>query len=85
MVFLKMFRNRIMVLKKGGDLGWIIIFDNWKVWFNYEIEDMFEVGIELKGMEVKFLCMGKVNIGEFYVVEYNGEIWIYNVYIFEYL
>eukprot|EP00903_Cladosiphon_okamuranus_P001356 g1354.t1 len=53
--------------------------------FNFEIEDTLEAGIELKGTEVKSLRNGKANIAESYAAEYGGEIWIYNVYIPEYL
>ena len=62
-----------------------IVSDNRKARFNFEIEDVLEVGIELKGTEVKSLRTGKANIGESYAAEYQGEIWIYNVYIPEYL
>ncbi|MCL4165808.1 UNVERIFIED_CONTAM: hypothetical protein GTU68_011110 [Idotea baltica] len=74
-----------MAPKKGGDPGRKIISDNRKARFNYEIEDTLEAGIELKGTEVKSLRTGKANIAESYAAERNGEIWIYNVYIPEYL
>ncbi|MEP3049497.1 MAG: SsrA-binding protein SmpB [Roseibium sp.] len=74
-----------MAPRKGGDPGRTIISDNRKARFNYEIEDTIEVGIELKGTEVKSLRTGKANIGESYAAEHKGEIWIYNVYIPEYL
>jgi SsrA-binding protein len=74
-----------MAPKKGGDPGRTIISDNRKARFNYEIEDTLEAGIELKGTEVKSLRTGKANIAESYAAEHSGEIWIYNVYIPEYL
>lgn len=74
-----------MAPKKGGVPGRTIISDNRKARFNYEIEDTLEAGIELKGTEVKSLRNGKANIAESYAAEYGGEIWIYNVYIPEYL
>lgn len=74
-----------MAPKRGDDPGRKIISDNRKARFNYEIEDTVEVGIELKGTEVKSLRTGKANIGESYAAEHGGEIWIYNVYIPEYL
>ncbi|MEP1931085.1 MAG: SsrA-binding protein SmpB [Roseibium sp.] len=74
-----------MAPRKGGDPGRTIISDNRKARFNFEIEDSLEVGIELKGTEVKSLRTGKANIGESYAAEHKGEIWIYNVYIPEYL
>ncbi|MEJ8474165.1 SsrA-binding protein SmpB [Roseibium algae] len=74
-----------MAPKRGGIPGQKIISDNRKARFNFEIEDTLEAGIELKGTEVKSLRTGKANIGDSYAAEHNGEIWIYNVYIPEYL
>ena len=73
-----------MVAKRGGAPVRTVISDNRKARFNFEIEEVFEAGIELKGTEVKSLRNGKANIAESYAAEYNGEIWIYNVYIPEY-
>ncbi len=74
-----------MAPKRGSPPGRTIISDNRKARFNYEIEEVFEAGFELKGTEVKSLRTGKANIAESYAAEHNGEIWIYNVYIPEYL
>jgi len=73
-----------MAPKRGGPPGRTIISDNRKARFNFEIEETFEAGIELKGTEVKALRNGKANIAESYAAEHKGEIWIYNVYIPEY-
>ena len=61
------------------------IADNRKARFNYEIGDVFEAGIALTGTEVKSLRQGKVNIGESYAAARDGELWLYNVNIPEYL
>lgn len=74
-----------MAPKRGSPPGRTVISDNRKARFNYEIEEVFEAGIELKGTEVKSLRNGKANIAESYAAEYNGEMWIYNLYIPEYL
>lgn len=73
-----------MAPKRGGAPVRTVISDNRKARFNFEIEEVFEAGIELKGTEVKSLRNGKANIAESYAAEYRGEIWIYNVYIPEY-
>ncbi|KZL16779.1 SsrA-binding protein [Pseudovibrio axinellae] len=73
-----------MAAKKGGVPGRKVVADNRKARFNYEIEDVFEAGIELRGTEVKSLRQGKSNIGESYAAEYQGEMMVYNVYIPEY-
>ncbi|KZK76458.1 SsrA-binding protein [Pseudovibrio sp. W64] len=73
-----------MAAKKGGVPGRKVVADNRKARFNYEIEDVFEAGIELRGTEVKSLRQGKSNIAESYAAEYRGEMMVYNVYIPEY-
>ncbi|WP_068315888.1 SsrA-binding protein SmpB [Polycladidibacter hongkongensis] len=73
-----------MAAKKGSAPERTVISDNRRARFNYEIEEVFEAGIELKGTEVKSLRTGKSNIAESYAAEYQGEMWIYNIYIPEY-
>ena len=53
--------------------------------FNYEIGQTYEAGIALAGTEVKSLCEGRSNIADSYAGERNGEMWLYNAYIPEYL
>ncbi|WP_406853701.1 MULTISPECIES: SsrA-binding protein SmpB [unclassified Alsobacter] len=62
-----------------------IAADNRKARFNYHIGETFEAGIMLTGTEVKSLRGGKATIGESYAGEKNGEIWLVNAYIPEYL
>ncbi|MBB3972374.1 SsrA-binding protein SmpB [Hansschlegelia beijingensis] len=62
-----------------------IVADNRKARHNYEIGDTIEAGIALVGTEVKSLRQGKATIGESYAGEYNGEMYLYNAYIPEYL
>jgi SsrA-binding protein len=53
--------------------------------FNYEIGQTFEAGIVLAGTEVKSLRAGQSNIADSYASEKDGEMWLYNAYIPEYL
>ncbi len=53
--------------------------------FNYEIGQVFEAGIALAGTEVKSLREGRSSIADAYAGERNGELWLYNAYIPEYL
>ena len=53
--------------------------------FDYEVGQTFEAGIVLTGTEVKSLRGGKATIGEAHAAESEGEIWLYNAYIPEYL
>jgi SsrA-binding protein len=62
-----------------------IAADNRKARFNYHIGETFEAGIMLTGTEIKSLRGGKATIGESYAGEKNGEIFLVNAYIPEYL
>jgi SsrA-binding protein len=53
--------------------------------FNYEIGQTFEAGIALTGTEVKSLRGGKSSIADAFAGEKDGELWLYNAYIPEYL
>jgi SsrA-binding protein len=58
---------------------------NRRAYFDYEIEDKFEAGLELMGSEVKSLRLGQANITNGYCgTNKNGEMYIYNVHIGEY-
>jgi SsrA-binding protein len=62
-----------------------IAADNRKARFNFEIGEVFEAGIALTGTEVKSLRTGKATIGESYAHAKNGEIFLVNADIPEYL
>ena len=53
--------------------------------FNYEIGQTFEAGIQLTGTEIKSLREGKSNIADSFAGEKDGELYLYNAYIPEYL
>jgi SsrA-binding protein len=59
--------------------------DNRKARFHYAIGETFEAGIALTGTEVKSLRNGKATIAESYADAKNGEIWLVNSNIPEYL
>jgi SsrA-binding protein len=62
-----------------------VVADNRKARFNYAIEDTFEAGVALTGTEVKSIRTGKATIGESYADARDGEIWLVNANIPEYL
>ena len=64
--------------------GLKIICLNRKASFNYFFEDLLEAGIVLKGSEIKYIREGKVNIGDSYAVEKNGELILINSHIASY-
>ncbi len=55
-----------------------IVANNRKARFEYFIQDVMEVGIELLGTEVKSLRSGKVSIKEAFAENRNGELWLIN-------
>ncbi len=61
------------------------IAENRKARFDYEIKEVFEAGIMLKGTEVKSLRNGEANIAESYASYEDGELWLINSYVPEYL
>ena len=62
-----------------------IVAENRKARFNYAIEDTVEAGIALTGTEVKSIRNGKTTIAESYADTKDGEIWLINANIPEYL
>jgi SsrA-binding protein len=62
-----------------------VVAENRKARFNYAIEDTFEAGIALTGTEVKSIRNGKTTIAESYADTKDGEIWLINANIPEYL
>ncbi len=74
-----------MAAKKIAAKGAKTVADNRRARFNYEIGETFEAGIALTGSEVKSLRLGKASIGESYADARDGEIWLLNANIPEYL
>ncbi len=62
-----------------------IVAHNRKARFNYELGETFEAGIALTGTEVKSLRSGKATIAESYADTRDGELWLLNANIPEYL
>jgi SsrA-binding protein len=62
-----------------------VVADNRKARFNYSIEDSVEAGVALTGTEVKSIRNGKATIAEAYADSRDGEIWLVNANIPEYL
>ncbi len=71
-----------MTSKKRNGLK--IICLNRKASFNYFFSDLLEAGIVLKGSEIKSVRSGKVNIGDSYGIEKDGEIYLINSHISSY-
>ncbi len=62
----------------------MVIASNRKAYHNFEIHEKFEAGVALVGTEVKAIRLGKVNLGEGWVMLNNGEAFLENVQIGQY-
>ena len=61
-----------------------LIAQNRKARHDYFIEDTLEAGLILRGSEVKALRAGRASIGESYVDELEGRLWLTGAHISEY-
>jgi SsrA-binding protein len=62
-----------------------VVAENRRARYDYEILDTVEAGIVLTGTEVKSLRTGKAQITESYASPEDGELWLINAHIPEYL
>ncbi len=70
--------------KKKGTLG-NVAAQNRKARRDYFIEDTYEAGIALTGTEVKSLRQGRATINEAFAGGKQGELFLFNAHIPEYL
>ena len=68
-------------MNKKAVSGLKIITINRKASFNYFFKEIYEAGIVLKGSEIKSVRSGKINIGDAYAVDKDGEIFLINSHI----
>jgi SsrA-binding protein len=61
------------------------IAQNKKARYDYHIDDTWEAGLVLLGTEVKSLRMGRASLVDGYAQVRDGELWLMNVHIPEYL
>jgi SsrA-binding protein len=62
-----------------------IIAENKKAFFDYELLEKFEAGIELTGPEVKSIRAGHLSIKEAFATVKDNQIWITNMNVSPYL
>jgi SsrA-binding protein len=74
-----------MSKKKAADDNSKLIAENRKARYAYAIGETLEAGIMLTGSEVKSLRGGHSTIAESYAHAKDGELWLVNSYIPEYL
>ncbi len=71
--------------KKSDYISTGLVAHNRRANFDYMIEEVFIAGLELTGTEVKSLRLGHANINDAFGIEKNGELFISNMYIAEYV
>lgn len=71
----------VIIMGKGNNRS---IAKNRKARHDYAIEDTLEVGIVLKGTEVKSIRQGKVNLKDSFAHVANGEVFLHNCHISPY-
>lgn len=71
--------------KKSEFISTGLVAHNRRANFDYLIEEKFVAGIQLVGTEVKSLRLGHANINDAFGVEHDGELFISNMFIAEYI
>lgn len=61
-----------------------VITENRKARHDYDIEECYEAGIELKGTEVKSMRAGRANLKDSFAMVENGELILYGMHISPY-
>jgi SsrA-binding protein len=56
----------------------MVISTNKRAYFDYEILETFEAGIELRGYEVKSIKTGRINLAGSYAIIRNNQAWLLN-------
>lgn len=62
----------------------VMVAENRKARFEYEIIETYEAGLVLRGTEVKMLRHGQCGLTESHVSPKKGELWLMNAHIPEY-
>lgn len=62
-----------------------VVAVNRRARFDYSVEESFECGIELRGTEVKSIKDGHVSFPDAFAEVRNGEVWLRNFHISEYV
>jgi SsrA-binding protein len=61
-----------------------IIAKNRKARHDYHIEETFDAGIVLMGSEIKSIRANRISLGDGFIQERDGELWLMNVHIAPY-
>lgn len=67
------------------ETGRKLIAQNKKARHDYAIEEVYEAGLVLMGTEVKSLRAGRASLVDAYATVKDGEVWLHNAHIPEYV
>jgi SsrA-binding protein len=62
-----------------------VIARNRRALHDYHVEDTYEAGLVLTGTEVKSLRLGRASLADGFAQITDGEVWLHNVHIPEYI
>ncbi len=62
-----------------------VVSTNRKARHDYAILELFEAGVALQGTEVKSLRMGQASLADAFATVDDGEVWLHNMHIPEYV
>lgn len=71
--------------KEKNDGNNKVIARNRRARHDYAIEDVYEAGLALTGTEVKSLREGRASLVDGFALVSDGEVWLHNVHIPEYV
>ncbi len=71
--------------REQGNQGSKIIASNRRARHDYAIEETIEAGVALMGTEVKSLRAGRASLADGFAQIVDGEVWLHNVHIPEYV
>jgi SsrA-binding protein len=67
------------------ETGRKLVAQNKKARHDYAIEEVYEAGVVLTGTEVKSLRAGRASLVDAYAAVKDGEVWLHNAHIPEYV
>jgi SsrA-binding protein len=73
------------VAREQGNGNNKVIARNKRARHDYTIEDVYETGVALTGTEVKSLRAGRASLADGFAQVSDGEVWLHNVHIPEYV
>ena len=72
-------------MARKQDTNNMVIARNRRARHDYSIEDVYEAGVALTGTEVKSLRAGRASLVDGFALVSDGEVWLHNVHIPEYV